>query len=92
MSGVGMYLIISEHQPTYGEDMLLFWAPDQKGYTIDVDKTGRYDEATARAITESGTQRMVREADVLSKSRRTVHVEHLSDLAPGMVRERRRRR
>jgi hypothetical protein len=88
MSEGGMYLIVSEHPPTNEKDLLLFWAPDQRGYTVDVDKAGRYDEEAARRITESGTQRMVREADVLAKSRRTVNVEHLEDLAPGMVRER----
>lgn len=86
------YLIVSEHLPTQEEDLLLFWAPDSRGYVTDLDKAGRYDEARAREITASGTQRMIRESEALAKSRRVVHCEHLEALAPGMVREQRRRR
>ena len=48
--------------------------------------------ARAREITASGTQRMIRESEALAKSRRVVRCEHLEALAPGMVREQRRRR
>lgn len=44
------YLLLSHHYPTFNKDMALWWAPNCKGYTIDVNKAGRYGKREAEEI------------------------------------------
>ena len=41
------------HTPKHNEH-ICWWRPDSKGYTICVDKAGKYSESEARSICQSG--------------------------------------
>lgn len=53
------FLILSHHRPTFNKDLALWWAPRSLGYTIDVDKAGRYGKREAEAICKHGEATMV---------------------------------
>lgn len=66
-----MYLIESlEHS---NGELRLWWAPNGKGYTYDIDKAGRYSAAEALRICRDGyNEKMYLESEVLSKAVRMV--------------------
>ena len=51
----------------------LWWAPDSKGYTFDVDKAGRYSLKDAKRICDQGAdEKMWTEAEVIAEAKRVL--------------------
>ncbi|MES2155437.1 MAG: hypothetical protein V4510_09915 [bacterium] len=66
------YLLLSHHRPTFNKDLALWWAPKAAGYTIDVDKAGRYDACSARDICRQGQATMIPEDEAKKMVREVV--------------------
>lgn len=50
----------------------LWWAPEGRGYTQDVDQAGRFTRAQAEHTCSHSEEKMWAEADVLAKARKVV--------------------
>lgn len=66
------FLILSHHKPTYDYTLALWWAPNRAGYTVNVDKAGRYGKREAEAICKGGQASMVPVPDVKKITRKVV--------------------
>lgn len=66
------FLILSHHKPTFDYTLALWWAPERKGYTIDVDLAGRYTKEEAEEVVKHGQASMVPEADAKKLTRHVV--------------------
>ncbi len=66
------YLLLSLHKPTFNKDLALWWAPNSLGYTIDVNKAGRYGEREAREICSHKDAVMVPIPDAKKLTRQVV--------------------
>lgn len=58
------YLIAHIAHTTKGHEHVIWWNPDSCGYTICIDKAGRYSESEARAICQYGECIAVRQPAV----------------------------
>ena len=54
------YLIAHIGHTLKGHEHVTWWKPDSRGYTICIDKAGRYTEEEARAICQYGSSIAVR--------------------------------
>jgi hypothetical protein len=51
---MSLYLIAHIGHSTKWQEHISWWKPESRGYTICVDKAGRYSEAEARSICQHG--------------------------------------
>ena len=58
------YLIASVGHTIKSHEHVTWWNPNSRGYTICIDKAGRYNEDEARAICRDGSSIAVRVQDV----------------------------
>lgn len=73
-------MIINE-QHSRGDCGILFWRPNEAGYTYDVDRAGRYTLEQARQIhSEQHGTFAVPEAEIISRVKRVVDSDHLSEI------------
>lgn len=65
--------------PSVVGNCALFWAPDRKGYTCDVDRAGRYSSEEAESITgdKRGVNVMVPELLIVKMAQRHVDQDAL---------------
>src|SRR6185369_5534985 len=70
---------------TYVGDFILWWRPDRKGYTTNLDEAGAYTEEAARAIERlRGTDRAWPVSAVQAGVTRAVDVEKLRKARPSI--------
>ena len=66
------YLILSHHRPTFNKDLALWWNTDGAGYTVGVNKAGRYGKRDAEAICRMGQATMIPVPDAKRLTRQVV--------------------
>lgn len=70
------YLATTAHESVWPKGVILWWAPDQRGYSTTLNFAGRYTKAQATGLVNEHTF-MVPVARAESASRRIVDLELL---------------
>lgn len=66
------YLLLSEHKPNSDTNLALWWAPNEQGYTIDINGAGRYGKRHAEDIVRRGQATMIPVPEAKKLARKVV--------------------